>query len=301
MSQLNVESLSRPMRLGIGAAGLALLLGLLVLVARVVYDSGWFQEFLVAYPGHQDLPVGTGTGLPAWLNWQHFLNAFFLVMIIKSGWRVRTVTRPTAYWTPRWAPKGTSKISLDLWFHLSTDVLWLLNGIVFVFTIFATGHWVRIVPTSWDILPNAFSVLVQYLSFQWPTENGWVNYNSLQVLAYFAIVFIASPLAALSGARMSPAWPKAGILNKSFPMEVARAVHFPVMLFFVAFVVSHVALVLATGARRNLNHMFASQSSESWVGFWIFLGALLLMAGAWWAARPLLLRPLAALTGKVGR
>ena len=33
--------------------------------------------------------------------------------------------------------------------------------------------------------------------------------------------------------------------------------HFPVMLYFVAFTVVHVALVFATGALRNLNHMYA--------------------------------------------
>lgn len=52
--------------------------------------------------------------------------------------------------------------------------------------------------------------------------------------------------------------------------------HFPVMVYFVLFIVVHVALVFATGALRNLNHMYASLGStdgmryaDNWTGFWI--------------------------------
>ena len=63
-------------------------------------------------------------------------------------------------------------------------------------------------PTSWDVFPNAVSAALQYVSLDWPTENGWVNYNGLQQLAYFATVFIAAPLAIVTGVRMSGIWPK---------------------------------------------------------------------------------------------
>jgi hypothetical protein len=45
------------------------------------------------------------------------------------------------------------------------------------------------------------SVLIQYLSLNWPVENGWVTYNSLQLIAYFVTIFIAAPLAFLTRAR----------------------------------------------------------------------------------------------------
>ena len=82
-------------------------------------------------------------------------------------------------------------------------------------------------------------------------------------------------------------------------MEWARAVHFPVMLYFVAFIIVHVALVFATGALRNLNHMYASQDAVNWTGFWIFVASLVVIAAAWIAARPLVLAPIARLFGKV--
>lgn len=280
----------------------------LVLAARLMRDLSWVQDFLRTNPGETPLPEGSPEGIPAWLNWQHFLNAFFLVLIVRSGWRVRTVTRPPAYWTRN--NKGfirtknpPTKISLDLWLHLTVDVLWLLNGLIFCVLLVASGHWVRIVPTSWEVFPNALSAALQYASLDWPTENGWVNYNSLQMLAYFTIVFIAAPLAALTGVRMSPLWPKdAEKVNRIYPIELARAIHLPVMFFFVAFVIVHVTLVLTTGALRNLNHMYAAQSSEfSWLGFWLFAVSMAVMATAWVGSRPLILRPIANLTGKVSR
>ncbi|MCU1478808.1 MAG: hypothetical protein JWQ64_3501 [Subtercola sp.] len=290
-----------------GAVCLVVLAAIVVLIARLLVSTSAVQDFLVTYPGQTPLPAAAPVGIPVWLEWQHFLNAFFLVLIIRSGWLVRTTLRPPASWTRNNTglikTKGKPKrISLDLWFHLTMDSFWFLNGIIFVVLLFSTGQWMRIVPTSWAIFPNTVSAALQYASLQWPTEDGWVNYNSLQVLTYFATVFLAAPLAAITGIRMSGAWPsKAKRLNRIYPLEVARAIHFPVMLYFVVFVIIHVTLVLATGALRNLNHMYGGQDAVNWWGFGIFVVSLLVTAGAVVAARPLVLAPIAGLMGKVGR
>ena len=73
------------------------------------------------------------------------------------------------------------------------DLLWLVNGIVFYVLLFATPQWQRLVPTSWSVFPDALSVLIQYLSLNWPVENTWVAYNGLQLIAYFVTVFVAAP------------------------------------------------------------------------------------------------------------
>lgn len=279
----------------------------IVLAARWLRETPALQSFLLDYPGETPLPDGAPVGLPAWLGWQHFLNALFLLLIIRTGWQVRTTQRPAAHWTRNNAglirtKNPPTKISLDLWLHLSLDALWLLNGLVFIVLLFVTGQWMRIVPTSWEVVPNALSAALQYASLEWPHENGWVNYNSLQVLAYFVVVFVAAPLAILTGIRMSGAWPKGATrLNRLYPIELARAVHFPTMLFFVFFVIVHVTLVLSTGALRNLNHMYAATDDDSWWGLVFFGVSVVVMAAAWVAARPLVLRPIAALMGKVSR
>ncbi|MGZ8804286.1 MAG: cytochrome b/b6 domain-containing protein, partial [Microbacterium sp.] len=282
----------------IGGGALLFAAAMAVLAVRWLLSLEPMQEFLTAYPGEYELPEGAPVGIPPWLGWQHFFNVFLIVLIIRSGLRVRTEKRPSVFWSPRGNAKR--KISLNLWFHQSLDLLWVTNGVIFVVLLFVTGQWMKIVPTSWAVFPNAVSAALQYISLDWPTENGWVNYNSLQQLAYFTTVFIAAPLAIATGVRMSGIWPKnAKALNKAYPVEWARAVHFPVMLYFVLFIIAHVTLVLATGALRNLNHMYASQDAVNWVGFWIFVASLVVIAAGWIAARPLVLAPIARLFGKV--
>ena len=270
---------------------------ILILAARGVTTLPGVPEFLERYPGEYHLPESAEPGFPWWVRWSHFLNIFLMVLIIRTGLQVRTQQKPPAYWTPK---KGGKKVSINLWLHQSLDVIWLLNGLAFVVLLLASGHWMRIVPTSWEVFPNAASAMLQYMTLDWPVENGWVNYNGLQQLMYFLVVFVAAPLAALTGVRMSEWWPKnAKLLNKIFPVEVARAIHFPTMLFFVFFIVVHVFLVFATGALRNLNHMYAGQDVVNWTGFFLFAASLLVIVGGWFAARPLVLAPIARLFGQV--
>lgn len=280
---------------------------LVVLAARGIREMPAGQSFLADYPGQSKLPDGAPVGLPAWLGWQHFLNSFFMLFIIRTGWEIRKGKRPAAFWTRNNTGLIRTKnppvrIGLPVWFHLSLDSLWVLNGLVFYVLLFATGQWVRVIPVGWDVIPNALSAALQYASLNWPTENGWINYNALQLLAYFVTTFIAAPLALVTGIRMAPGFAaKFRGLDRVFPLRVARAIHFPVMIYFVAFIVVHVTLVLSTGALRNLNHMYAARDDQSWLGFGFFAGSVVLMVVGWFAARPSLLAPVAGLTGKVRR
>src|SRR5699024_9852003 len=191
--------------------GILVILGLAFILAAAVFASRYFfstefgADFLNRYDGHSSLPENAPVGIPAWLGWQHFFNLFFMVLIIRTGLQIRYERKPSAYVTPRLSKK---KISLTMWFHLSLDILWVANGLIFIILLFVTGHWMRIVPTSWDVFPNALSAGLQFLTLDWPTENGWVNYNALQLLTYFTTVFIAAPLAIISGFRLSSFWSK---------------------------------------------------------------------------------------------
>lgn len=279
---------------------------LVVLGARWLLTLEDVAAFIATYDGHATQPESAPVGIPGWLGWQHFLNMFFIVLIVRTGLGVRAERKPPVYWTPRpnsfFSPKGNTpkKVSLTQWLHQTLDVLWVANGAVFLVLLFATGHWARIVPTSWDILPNMLSAALQYASLDWPAENGWAHYNALQVMAYFTTVFIAAPLAVLTGVRLSTWWPaRAGKLTKAYPVEWARALHFPVMLYFVAFTLVHVFLVFFTGALTNLNHMYASRDVADTWGLVIFLVSLAVIAAAWFLTAPMFTAPLAARMGKV--
>ena len=74
------------------------------------------------------------------------------------------------------------------------------------------------------------------------------------------------------------------------------------LLKFVVFIVVHVGLVLATGARRNLNHMFwGSDDPHGWAGAVVFAASTAVIVGAWFAIRPFVMQRLGALFGSVGR
>ena len=284
----------------------ALVVGVgVVLAARWLRDLPAVAQFLVAFPGESALPAGAPVGFPAWLGWQHFLNGFLLLLVVRTGWQLRHQTRPDTFWIRRntgliRTANPPTRLTLAAWFHLSLDTLWVLNGVIYVVLLFVSGQWVRVVPTSWDVIPNALSAALQYASFVWPTTNGWVNYNALQLLAYFVTIFIASPLAILTGLRLSPLWSvRMRRLTPIVPLGPTKTVHWLTMLWFIGFTAVHVTLVLTTGAVRNLNHLYAVRDDESWIGVAVFAASLIVMALAWAAARPALLRRIAGLGGEV--
>jgi thiosulfate reductase cytochrome b subunit len=289
----------------IGPVGI-LLAAAVVLMAITVRNTPLGQDFLTAFPGSSAIPDGAPVGFPTWLSWTHAINVLFVLMIIRTGLLIRVGKRPDAFVTSKRPPRGGARprrLSIIVWLHNAFDIVWVVNGVVYVLLLFLSGQWLRIVPTSWDVVPNAISAALQYASLDWPTETGWTNYNGLQLLAYFVTVFVAAPLAILTGWRMSVLWPGelwpklAPRLNRLFPVEWARALHFPIMLYFLLFILAHVTLVLATGALRNLNHMYGGSDTESWLGLIIFSGSVVVMISVWLVLRPPIVRALAQLTG----
>jgi methionine sulfoxide reductase catalytic subunit len=157
--------------------------------------------------------------------------------------------------------------------------------------LFATSQGRHLVPTSWAVFPNAVSVLIQYLSLRWPTEQGWVAYNSLQLLACFVTVFVAAPLALTTGLGMSPALStRFKRISKMLSIQTARSLHFLVLVWFVSFIVMHVTFVFTTGLLNNLNHIYAARNDDSWVGFSVFAISMVVVIVGWVAATPFTLR-----------
>ena len=135
------------------------------------------------------------------------------------------------------------------------------------------------------------SVLIQYLSLHWPTENGWVAYNGLQLLAYFVTVFVAAPLALITGLGMSPALStRFKRVSKVLSIQAARSLHFLVLVWFLLFIVMHVTFVFTTGLLVNLNHIYAGRNDHSWVGFAVFSVSMAVVIVGWVAATPFTLR-----------
>lgn len=304
-------------------------IGFVVLLASVAVAHGIrllpsVQHFIARWPGTAITPkVLANAGFPWWVNLQHFVNMLFMFFIIRSGWQI-LVDHPRLYWTrhsfpgsewvrvtplqpdgPLWTAKDESvdlpkhiglpglrhTVGLARWWHLTMDLGFLMNGIVFFVLIFLTTQWERLIPTSWAVFPDALSTMIQYLSLNFPANHGWAAYNGLQLLAYFITVFIAAPLALITGLGMSPALHvRFRRVSKLFSIQLARSIHALVMVWFVFFIIVHVTMVFTTGALLNLNAMFAARDGRGWFGFAIFAAAMVIVLAGWFAASPFTLR-----------
>lgn len=291
--------------------------------ARYLRTLPVVQQFIAMYPGTGSFAPPVLDGFPVWLRVCHWLNFFFLLFMIRSGIQI-LADHPRLYFNPGCTPGSEwfrllgpvpldreyhakedtvslpgwlglpgirHSVGLARWWHFVFDTFWLTNGIVAYILLFTTGQWRRIVPVSLDIIPHTLSTALQYLSLDFPPPSGWLQYNGLQLLAYFTTVFIASPLALITGLMQSPAIAAqlhlaTGFLNR----QVARSLHFLVLVYFILFMVGHVVMVFATDALNNLNHMTLGTDDHSWRGLCVFLLILGCTTAAWFAATPLTLK-----------
>lgn len=296
----------RWVRWGAVAAGLIAGAVLLVVGARWLCTLPAVERFLGRYDGYVALPPGHEEGIPLWVVSAHAINMFLFFLILQTGLGLRRERVPEAYFRPRaggvFAPPGTRphKVSLRQVIHQALTAAWILNGAVFIVATVVGDHWHRIVPRSWEIVPQMASVLLQYLSLDWPQDDAWTNYNALQVMSYFVVVFVLAPLALLTGWRLSTWWPQRWSgLTRVFSLRAARRMHVVVMISFVAFVVVHVTLVALTGLRENLNAMFTAREATDWWGVVVVGVVVVLIVVAARALRPAVVARLAERFGEV--
>jgi DMSO/TMAO reductase YedYZ molybdopterin-dependent catalytic subunit len=227
---------------------------------------------------------------PLWLRAQHLLNFVLMGMLIRSGIEMLS-SLPRLWWrkdcapgtewlkfTSRELPKeegvytslmdeksvhpllslpGRENIGLGRHWHGLSVMFWVLNGVVYVGLLFATGLWRRIVPTSWDVFPEAWESLLMYLSLEVPDISHFSPYDSLQMLGYTFVIFVLAPFQMLTGIAMSPA------IRSRFPWYVkmwgghqgARSLHFIGLVLFSGFIVMHVSLVFLVHRENNVVNM----------------------------------------------
>ncbi len=227
---------------------------------------------------------------PLWLRASHLINFVLVGMLLRSGWEMlsslprlwwRNDCAPGTEWlrfTRRKLPKeegvytslmdekslspiialpGRENIGLGRHWHGLSVMLWVLNGVVYVALLFATGLWRRIIPTSWDVFPDAWESLKIYIGFGVPGIEHFQPYDALQMLGYSFVIFVLAPVFMLTGLAMAPA------IRSRFPWYVkawgghqgARSIHFICMVLMSGFIVMHVGLVFLVHRENNLVHM----------------------------------------------
>ncbi len=254
-------------------------------------------------------------GFPIWLRVSHYINLLFIGLLIRSGIQI-LAAHPRLYWndnctpgtdwikftkkkvpvgkdvvysslddevpaSPLLALPGGKNLGIGRHWHFFSVIFWVLNGVVYVVLLFATGEWARLIPTSWSIIPDAFQTFLTYISFHIPPASDFHPYDPLQQLAYAGVVFLLGPFMLLTGATMSPA------VAARFPWyiklfggrQVGRSLHFLSLIAFILFIIVHTALVLIVHFQNNIRDIvLGSERTNFWLAVGIAIASLVLVA-----------------------
>jgi thiosulfate reductase cytochrome b subunit len=132
--------------------------------------------------------------------------------------------------------------------HFAAAWLLLLNGLLYLGHMLATGRWRAVWPLGED-WRGIGPTIRDHLRFP-PVLHGVAGaYNPLQRITYALIVLGVVPLVIATGLALSPAWD--AILPFWTDLfggrQAARAWHFGAMAALIAFTIMHVALVALAG------------------------------------------------------
>lgn len=255
---------------------------------------------------------------PLWVQVTHWINAILMLFLIRAGIQIlsdhpKLYTNDDAIDGSEWIKFGKKIMPKDkLWtsmdeaenvnslialpgghhnlgsgrrWHFLAAFTWVINGLVYVALLFATGMWRDIVPTSWSIIPESMHTFITYATLHTPPASAFTPFDPLQQLTYFLVIFVMAPLQILTGLCMSPAF------IGRFPWyaklfggrQMARSIHFVIMVLFVAFIVVHVALVVLVGFPSSIGSMTVGTDVSMSAGLLIFFGifAALILLNVW--------------------
>ena len=207
----------------------------------------------------------------------HWITALCFLALLVSGIEI-LISHPRFYWGESGNASGPALFTLPIpasrggvvtgynfvlpdqngWSRsLHFQSAWLVAFAGLLYGVFGlrAGHFRRnLLPSSisWTVLSSSIR---DHLRFAPPAEAR--SYNVLQRLAYLSVVFVLFPLMMWTGLAMAPGF------TAAFPVSVtalggqqsARTLHFFVTLSLVLFVLVHVAMVWASGFKRQMRAM----------------------------------------------
>ncbi len=110
------------------------------------------------------------------------------------------------------------------------------------------------------VIGATYNLIRDHVRLRFPKGEEALSYNVLQKLAYLSVL-VALPILVLAGLTMSPG------LDAAFPWllglfggrQSARAVHFLLAAYLVAFFVVHLVMVLISGFANNMRSMITGR------------------------------------------
>ncbi|MFN0123407.1 MAG: cytochrome b/b6 domain-containing protein [Blastocatellia bacterium] len=155
---------------------------------------------------------------------------------------------------------GRSLHFLAAWVLVLTGAFYLLAG-------FITGHFRRhFAPGPAELGPRQFwRELKEHARLRIRAATGGPQYGLLQKCAYSGIVFLALPLAVITGLTMSPAITAAYpfLLSLSGGFQSARTIHFFAFVALTLFLLAHIFMVIKSGFKRQIRGMILGGKHEN--------------------------------------
>jgi thiosulfate reductase cytochrome b subunit len=174
---------------------------------------------------------------PRLVRYWHWINAFAIIVMIASGWRIYNASPLFPFRFPNEFTMG-GWLGGALQLHFAAMWLFFINGLVYLIYGFVSGHFRR---TFFPLRPNEV-VRDLNLALHGKLEHRVGTYNAVQRLAYVGVML------ALIGVFVSglAIWQPVQFQTLAALMggyEGARIVHFLMMAAIVAFLFLHLALV----------------------------------------------------------
>ena len=227
-----------------------------------------------------DAPPGTvirrhGLGTRIW----HWINAVAIFVLLGSGLGISNA-HPRLYWgvyganfDAAWMelPRFPAWITIPSSYNLALSRRWhLFFALVLGFGLLAYMIW-SLVDRHFardlrlrrrELTPRHLWADVRaHLDFRFHDPARPRDYNVFQKLSYIGVLFVALPLAILTGIALSPgmnaAWPWVPDLLGG--RRSARSVHFLCATAIAAFTVVHLVLVILAGAGNELRSMLTGR------------------------------------------
>jgi thiosulfate reductase cytochrome b subunit len=176
----------------------------------------------------------------------------------------RTADGLAARGFPSWMTLPASQDLTDgrHWHFLAAWVL-LLNAVVYLAYGVVSGHlWRDLVPRLRELASVPHDIAT-HLRLRFTHDSDAPQYNVLQKLTYFLMLFVVLPVLVAAGIEMSPGVDAVAPWLKDLfgGRQSARTIHFLMAWTLVAFVAVHVIMVVVSGLANNLRSMITGRAA----------------------------------------
>lgn len=210
----------------------------------------------------------------------HWINALCFLLLLLSGLQIFNA-HPMLYWGQAGANFDRPWLSIPGGFpdlltlpnhrdlaagrnwHFFFAWLLVINGALYIAFSLINRHFARdILPERSELRPrHLWEQIVHHAQFKRITGPAAKRYNTLQKLAYVAVIFVLFPLIIFTGLTMSPGFNAIApvFLDIFGGRQSARSLHFIAANLLVAFLIIHLVEVVVAGAWNEIRSMITGK------------------------------------------